>query len=375
VGETRAAIPLIRALRAAYPDCVLLLSNVTETGHAIASGIKEADLCLFFPFDFSPVIRRVLARIRPSLIIIVETEIWPNFVRIASQSRIPVLLANGRISDRSFPRYRRARLLLQPVLEQFSAFCMQSRQDAERIRLMGAPAERVSVSGNLKFDMQASIPEPPTAPSWRQELRLPSCGAVWVAGSTHAGEEEVIADVYRQLLEQGRELLLLLVPRHPERCRSVADMLTARGLSPVLRTEVAAAPQELAPGQVLLVNTVGEMLALYALADLVFVGGSLADVGGHNILEASLLRKPVIFGPHMHNFKEIARLILETGGGVQVADAAELNAAVTALLDDSGERLGMGERAHGLLAANAGATERTMDLVGRLMGQQHETSS
>jgi 3-deoxy-D-manno-octulosonic-acid transferase len=368
VGETRAAIPLIRSLRVAYPQSALLLSNVTETGHAIAAGIKEVDLCLYFPFDFSPVIRRVLARIRPSLILIVETEIWPNFVRLAKQSGIPVLLANGRISDRSFPRYRRANWFLRPVLEGFSAFCMQTEQDAERIRIMGAPPERVSISGNLKFDMQSAIPGPAAAASLRQDLRLPPQGAVWVAGSTHAGEEEIIVDVYRRLVGEGRDLLLVLVPRHPERCRLVGEMLTARGHSFALRTELAAFPHELKPGEVLLVNTVGELLNLYAVADLVFVGGSLVDTGGHNILEASLVKMPVIFGPHMHNFKEISRLVLERGGGIQVAGADELSAAVTSLLDDREESRRMGERGHALLADNAGATERTLAVARRLTG-------
>jgi 3-deoxy-D-manno-octulosonic-acid transferase len=368
VGETRAALPLIRALRTAYPDGALLLTNVTETGHAVASQVKELDLCLYFPFDFSPVIRRALARIAPSLVIIVETEIWPNFVRLASRRGVPVVLVNGRISDRSFPRYRRARRLLQPVLEQFAAFCMQSRQDAERIRLMGAPAGRVEVSGNLKFDMEAATPDAALAAALRRQLRLPAGALVWVAGSTHAGEEEIIADVYREQVEAGRELVLVLVPRHPERCRGVGEMLAARGMRHTLRSEVEGSDRELAPGEVLLVNTVGEMLMLYALSDLVFVGGSLVDVGGHNILEASLVRRPVIFGPHMHNFREISLLVRESGGGLQVADGRELAAAVADLIKDGEGRRRMGERGHALLAANAGATERTLSVLRRLTG-------
>jgi len=367
VGETRAAIPLVRALKAAYPQNALVLSNVTETGHAIAGGIKEVDLCIFFPFDLSWVVRRVLVRIKPSLIVIVETEIWPNFVRLAHQSGIPVLLVNGRISDRSYPRYRRARWLFRPILEQFSAFCMQTVQDAERIRGMGAPPERVEVTRNLKFDMQTTLPDPTAAASLRQSLGLPERASIWVAGSTHAGEEEVVLDVYRQLVEEGRDLVLVLVPRHPERCRGIGEMLSGRGITFVRRTAAGSSARPLAPGEVLLVDTVGEMLKLYAVADLVFVGGSLVAVGGHNILEASLLKKPVIFGTYMHNFKEISELLLKVGGGIQVASSAELVAAVRRLLDNDAEGRRMGERGHALLEANAGATEHTLAVIRRLL--------
>lgn len=368
VGETRAAIPLLRALKAAYPQSALVLSNVTETGHAIAGGIKEVDLRIFFPFDLSWVVRRVLGRINPSLIVIVETEIWPNFVRLAHQSGIPVLLVNGRISDRSYPRYRRARWLFRPILQQFSAFCMQTEQDAERIRGMGAPPARVEVTRNLKFDMQAALPDPAAAASLRQSLRLPDRASVWVAGSTHAGEEEVVLDAYRQLVEEGRDLVLVLVPRHPERCRGIGEMLSGRGVPVFLRTAVASSARPLAPGEVLLVDTVGEMLKLYAVADLVFVGGSLVAVGGHNILEASLLKKPVIFGIYMHNFKEISELLLAAGGGIQVTSKAELLSAVRRLLDNNEEGRRMGERGHALLEANAGATEHTLAVIRRLLG-------
>jgi 3-deoxy-D-manno-octulosonic-acid transferase len=368
VGETRAAVPLLRALKAAYPQSALLLSNVTETGHAIAGGLKDVDVRLFFPFDLSWVVRRALAQIKPSLIVIVETEIWPNFVRLARQDGIPVLLVNGRISDRSYPRYRRARWLLRPILERFSAFCMQTQQDAERIRGMGAPPERVEVTRNLKFDMQATVPDPAAAASLRQSLRLSDRASIWVAGSTHAGEEEVVLDVYQQLLAEGRALVLVLVPRHPERCRGVGEMLSGRGIPFVLRTAVETASRSLASGEVLLVDTVGEMLKFYAVADLVFVGGSLVPVGGHNVLEAALLKKAAIFGIYMHNFKEISELLLAAGGGVQVADAAELTEAVRRLLDHHEEASRMGERGHALLEANAGATEQTLAVIRRQLG-------
>jgi len=368
VGETRAAIPLIRALKAAYPEKALVLSNVTETGHAIARGIREVDLPVFFPFDLSWVVRRVLSRIRPSLVVIVETEIWPNFVRLADKTGIPVLLVNGRISDRSFPRYRRARRLLRPILEHFSGFCMQTSQDAERILEMGAPPDRIEVTRNLKFDMQSTVPDPAAAEHLRKSLRLPVDVAILVAGSTHADEEEIVLDVYRQLFREGNRIVLVLVPRHPERCRGIVDILNSRGIPFALRTAVDSSAPALEPGDVLLVDTVGEMLKLYSVADMVFVGGSLVPVGGHNVLEASLLKKPVIFGQYMHNFKEISQLLLGVGGGIQVSDKEGLYGAVRRLLDNGEEGCRMGENGHALLAANAGATDHTMAVIRRLVG-------
>jgi len=368
VGETRAAIPLIKALRMAYPGYALLLTNVTETGHDIARDLSELDLCLFFPFDFSFVIRRVLTKIDPCLIVIVETEIWPNLIRFARQRNIPVVLVNGRISDRSFPRYMFGRYLLRPILQQFNAFGMQTELDAERIRAMGALPEQVVVTGNLKFDLQASLPGRDELDQLRVNFCIDEQIPVWVAGSTHAGEEQIIVDTFQRLIDQGRRLVLVLVPRHPERCKSVAEMLQAKGLPMVMRSVIDQRSELLRSGEILLVNTVGEMLKLYALSDIVFVGGSLQNVGGHNILEGCLLKKPVLFGPHMHNFKEISRLVLDAGGGMMVDGADDLQNAMERLLDRPQERTAMGKKGYGLLSRNAGATDRTLELIRTAQG-------
>ena len=363
VGETRAAIPLLKGLRKKYPEHILLVTNVTETGHAIANENKYIDVCLFFPFDFSWTVKQVLQLLRPELILIVETEIWPNFVRQAKQLNIPLLLVNGRISDRSFPRYRMFRLLLRPILHCFSAFCMQSQLDAERIVQLGAKGEQVINTGNLKFDHELRDLDDSEISRLKQCYRVPENLQIMVAGSTHFGEEAQILEVYRQLLAQGRELLLILVPRHPERCRDVLSLLTEQSYVCRLRSNLEINQELFSAGEVLLVDTLGEVLDLYAVSNLVFVGGSLVPTGGHNLLEASLLAKPVLFGPHIHNFREISAKLIRAGSGVKVADAVELFEKAELLLDDPVRCRAMGQAGRTLIAENAGATVRTLDRI------------
>ena len=365
VGETRAAIPLLKALRARYPDAFLILSNVTETGRAIATDVAEIDAYIFFPFDLSWVVRKTLKIIRPSIIILVETEIWPNFVCEARRQNIPLILVNGRISDRSFPRYRMAGRLLEPVLDSISDYCMQSEQDSRRIRHLGAAEGRVRVTGNLKFDMQPPSIDDADLESLKSELKLPIDACVWVAGSTHDGEEIQLVDVYQKLRKVCPELLLVLVPRHPERCRQVYDELTKAGFIVTLRSTLATMNRTLQPGEVMVVDTLGEMLKLYALSNLVFVGGSLVPIGGHNVLEASLMKKPVLFGPYMQNFKEIARLLRAAHGGLQVKDSADLYRQMKLLLENPSEAERIGDNGRYLLQENQGATERTLTVISR----------
>lgn len=364
VGETRAAIPLLRGLKDCYPDHRLLLSNVTETGRDIARQLPQVDYSLLIPYDLSMVVARALKKTRPALIVIVETEIWPNLLRTAHRLRIPVVLINGRISDRSFPRYRRARFLLKEILPHFRALCMQTTLDAERIRHLGAPAERVTVTGNVKFDMKTVTFDNERL---RETFRIPADCSVWVAGSTHQGEEEVVLEVYRRLLAEGQKLLLILVPRHPQRCRTIADKFTEQGWPITLRSTIAHRSGLQQPGDVLLVDTVGELLQFYAVAEVVFVGGSLVGVGGHNVLEAALLQKPVLFGPHMQNFKDIAQMLLDVDGGRCVSNLEELLSAVRGLLQDEPLRGIMGQNGYALLEKNRGASEQTLAIIDQAM--------
>jgi 3-deoxy-D-manno-octulosonic-acid transferase len=368
VGETIAAKPLLEGLKQRWPDRPLILSNMTETGRSVGQGIGAVDVALHFPFDYPFAIRSLLERVRPALIVIVETEIWPNFVRIASEMGIPVVMVNGRISDRSLGRYLRLRRFFGPVLARFSALCMQSAEDGRRIAAIGADPGRVFVTGNLKYDIAVTVPTPDERSAVRTAYRLPPETLVVTSGSTHPGEEELVIAAFRALLAHGLSLVLVLVPRHPERADEVAGLLEKADLAYVRRSKLRATTPLIAPAGVLLVDTIGELMRLYAASDLVFVGGSLVPVGGHNLLEPASLGVPVIFGSHMSNFREISRLVLDGGGGMQVPDGDALCAAMATLLQNVDQRLTMGERGRRIVAENGGATERHLEVIGRLLG-------
>ncbi len=361
VGETRAAMPLIKKIHEKYPDYHVLLSNVTETGHATALENRDIDLCIFFPYDFPWAVHKAIAAVNPELIIIVETEIWPNFTKYAAELNVPLMLVNGRISDRSFPRYKSFRFLLRPILERFSSFCMQSQTDAERIITLGAACERVENTGNLKFDHELISLTDTDVAAKKKMYCLPEDVAILVAGSTHEKEEKILIEAYQQIAQQlERELILVLIPRHPERKKEVQSLLKDAAIRYRLRSSLAEDDASLSTGEVLLVDTLGEVLDLYGIADLVFVGGSLAPVGGHNLLEAALLGKPVLFGPHIHNFKEISKKLIRSGAGVMVENQYALVRKSVVMLNDPVRCRAMGEAGSALIAENAGTTERTM---------------
>ena len=369
VGETMAVRPLLKALKARYPEKKIVLSTVTETGRSIAENLSDVDVCIYFPFDFGFAVRRMLQAVRPSLIVVVETEIWPNFLRYAHLSGIPTVLANGRISDKSFGGYLRFSWAFRPVLENFDALCMQTDVDARRIIDIGASPARVHVAKNLKYDIPALSISEERKREVLATYHIPEGMPVFTAGSTHQGEEAAVLTAYRTLVNEGREFLLVLVPRHPERAEEVAKLAEQFGIPCVRRSQLDAQSELFKPGEVLLVDTVGELMALYAISDLVFVGGSLVAVGGHNLLEPASLAVPVIFGPHMNNFREIATLILHHHGGIQVQDAVMLAQTLRQLLDSPGERLRLGENGARILIENRGSTERHMEIISSVVSR------
>jgi 3-deoxy-D-manno-octulosonic-acid transferase len=363
VGETIAVRPLLMALKKRYPDKKIVLSTVTETGRSIAERLDDVDLCIYFPFDFGFAVRRMLKTVRPSLIVVVETEIWPNFLRYADRAGIPTVLVNGRISDKSFGGYLRFSWAFRPVLSKFAALCMQTKEDARRIIAIGAPSRRVHVAKNLKYDIPAIRISEEKKRDLLAKYCLPAGLPIVTAGSTHRGEEEVILAKYCSLVKEGRKSLLVLVPRHPERAEEVVKVAEQLDVRCTRRSELQGHTPLLQPGEVLLVDTVGELMDIYSLSDLVFVGGSLVPVGGHNLLEPASCAVPVIFGPHMSNFREIEALILLHKGGVQVADGDALADTLCHLLDSSAERKKLGENGVRILTENCGSTERHMEII------------
>jgi len=366
VGEVGAAAPLVPLLKERHPDLHLLVTTVTETGNRVARlKIPEADAVLYFPLDFPPAVKRALDAVTPTVILLTETELWPNFLRECHRRRIPVLLINGRISQTSFKRYRLIRSFMGQVLQGVERFCMQSERSAERIIQLGAPPSRVEVVGNLKFDALAPpLPDGEKA-ALREELGLAEGVPVFVAGSTHRGEEEAVLQAFKRVRAAFPDLLLILVPRHPDRLPEVEALLKAHGI-PSVRWTVLKSPRLPPPDPrppVILVDTVGELARLYALGDVVFVGGSLQPVGGHNILEPAIYGRPILFGPSMEEFAEIAELFLRRGAALQVKDAEELAARVLELLKDPGLASRLGQAASLTISSQRGASLRTVGIV------------
>jgi 3-deoxy-D-manno-octulosonic-acid transferase len=366
VGEVLAARPLIRALRPRLRGHRIVLSTTTVTGQALArSTVPEADAIFYAPFDWTAPVQRALAAVRPALLVLVETELWPNLIRQAHRAGARVAVVNGRISPRSFPRYRLVRRWLARVLEQVDLFLMQGAPHAERVLSLGAPAARVRVTGNLKYDaLPASDPEPPAALA-RVVLGDDPARVLWVAGSTMAGEDEQVLAALREVRARQGDVRLVLAPRRPERFAEAAPLSRRAGFGAVRRSELGDRPWT--DGEVLVLDTIGELALVYALAAVVFVGGSLVPSGGHNVLEPAVAGKAVIVGPHMENFQEIADEFRREDALVQIAGAQELAPTVVALLTDGARRQALGARARALVLRNRGAVQGTLSALAGLL--------
>lgn len=359
VGEVVAARALVGRLAAAMPDRKVVVSTTTAAGGAVAAQSLPAERLFVAPFDFPWAVASVLDGLQPSVLVLMETELWPNLIHAARRRGIPVAVVNGRISTRSFPRYRRIAPLLAPVLAQVDLFLMQSDAHAERIRAIGAPFGRVRVAGNLKYD---ALPDP-VPPAGLAEQVGP--GPLWVAGSTMAGEDAIVLGAFAVARRTHPTLRLVLAPRRPERFEDVPGLCAAAGLRCARRSALGEAPWH--GGDVLLLDTVGELARVYALATVVFVGGSLVPTGGHNVLEAAVAGKAVVVGPHMENFQEIADAFRVAGALVQVADADALGPEIAALLSDDARRSAVGERARSLVVANRGGLDTTVRALAGLL--------
>ena len=363
VGEVQAAQPLIAQLQARHPRYGILITTVTPTGAARARFLFGDRVHLrYVPLDLPGSVKRFFDRVQPKLAMILETELWPNLYDECGKRGIPLVLASARISPRSVGKYRRLVSLFRKTLSHGIVIAAQSEPDAERFHSIGATPERTHVTGNIKFDFQPPEGIETKGRRWR-EKHAPG-RPIWVAGSTHEGEEPVILDAHRRVLEQFPDALLVLVPRHPQRFESVRDLLAKRHERAADRSSKAA----ISPAtSVLLGDTMGELMTFYAAADVAFVAGSLVPIGGHNLLEPASVGRPVLTGPHNFNGEEIAQLLMDAGAAFIVTDTEQIAHAVKGLLANRDLRAVMGAAGRSVLDANRGALDRLLMLVDPLL--------
>lgn len=365
VGESIAAAPMVRALLKQYPDLPITLTCMTPTGseriRAMFEGEPRVQHC-YLPYDLPWTAGRFLDHVRPRLGIIMETELWPNHIHQCARRGIPVALANARLSERSARGYARFAGLTRPMLEEMSLIAVQTETEAERFRTLGARDECVQVTGSIKFDLKVDDQLPPRASALREQWAARQ-RPVWIAASTHDGEDALILEAHRELLKVHSDALLILVPRHPERFAAVHE-LCAGQFTTVRRSNGDTVT---AQTQVLLGDTMGELLFLYALADIAFVGGSLVATGGHNPLEPAALALPMLMGPHVFNFLEISAMLREAGALQQVDDAEGLAGAVRRLVELPQDARRMGEAGRAVMQANQGALQRLLDGLAALI--------
>jgi len=368
VGEAVSIKGLVDELRKVYPHKRIVISTVTATGNKIAGGlVNDRDLLTYLPLDFSFIVRKVIKKINPCLFIIAETEIWPNLITCLYKQNIPVVTVNGRISDSSYSGYRAIKLLIRPILRRVRYFCVQSDTDGARLKALGVAKENIRVTGNVKFDINLDAPAELDVPAVRRKLWLGLDDKLWVCGSTHPHEEEIIIKAYKELLISFPKLKLLLAPRHPERGRDIGRLVSDNYFLPVFVSNISGSCPTCINHPVFILDVMGELLNYYSAADIVFVGGSLAKNGGHNILEPASQRKPVFFGPYMYNFRDISRLFLENKAGIMVHDANELAVKAKEILESSLLAKQLAERAYDLIAGNRGATKRNIEVIKQLL--------
>jgi 3-deoxy-D-manno-octulosonic-acid transferase len=367
VGEVLAITGLVEGIRRRFPAYRVVVSTTTDTGHRQARKLFGEDSVFYFPMDFAFAIRPYLRALGPQLVALAETEFWPNFLRLVHESGASLAVVNARISDRSRPKYQRFRWALRKMLAQVDLFLAQTEEDRARLRSLGAPSERVQVTGNLKFDMRLPGP-PPIVDSLRRSLVRGGAGPVLVCGSTMEGEEPLLLKAFENVLVAHPRAVMLLAPRHPERFDRVARLLAEMGIRFRRRSELATKEGDNDPlaGGVLLVDSIGELASLYALADIAFVGGSLVPTGGHNILEPALHDVAIVVGHHTENFRDIVGLF-QSRDAVRVVGPAELPLTLMELLANPEERASLGRRAAETMRSQTGATLRTIDALEKLL--------
>lgn len=374
VGETQAARPLVKGLRKQFPQHLIAISTITLTGQNLAREVfkHDAERIFYFPFDWQWTARRTLKAINPSALLIMETELWPGFFRECEVRQIPVAIINGRLSEQSFRRYRMIKSFMSRVLSSINLAVMQTDADAVRLRALGMAADKTFVAGSLKFDVATTPVTDLLTAKFRERFKLRGKAPLLLAASTHAPEERIVLDALKQIVARG-ELAprLMIAPRHPERFAEVAALLEGSGLRWARRT----APPTESDGvcEVILLDSIGELQSVYSLATIVFVGGSIAKTGGHNILEPAAVGTCVITGAHTSNFQLIVEAFVKAGAIIQLQQMSDSEATVelanviSQLLADPGRRRELGEKARSLVNHNRGATQQTLELLGPML--------
>jgi 3-deoxy-D-manno-octulosonic-acid transferase len=378
VGEVMAVRHLIGELRLTYPGKRFFITTVTATGNKITRAItKEGDYASYLPLDLGFIVKKIVDKVQPSILIIVETELWPNLISYLCRKNIPIMVVNGRISDRSFRGYLSVKLLLKPLLNKVRIFCVQSDSDARRLKRLGVLENKIRITGNMKFDIvdymnlkKTCLPAGRDYTDYRSRLAVNSKEKLFIAGSTHSGEEEIILNVYKGLLKDYPGLRLLLAPRHPERVTEVEKIVVKFGFEPLRISKLLQAPclsgrqaSSKLQANVFILDTVGQLLSFYAVSDIVFVGGSLIRKGGHNILEPASQGKPILFGPYMFNFRDIAELFCKNQAVIPVRNGQELKTRIRELLNNAPAMEALGRRAKELVSQYKGATGKNADFV------------
>jgi len=366
VGEVLAAVPLIKSLIKRYPRQQVLVTTTTPTGSAQVQKIFADDvLHVYAPYDLFWVVKRFLRNVQPTALLVMETEIWPNLYRSCYENNIPVVLANARMSDKSTVGYQRFSSLTRATLKCISKIAAQGSKDAERFLNLGAEDKQVAVTGSIKFDLELPLTLHDQAGLLRQEMGEDR--KIWIAASTHEGEEEYVLDAFEKVSGVIGDVLLIIVPRHPERFDRVASMCEKRKLNLVRRSSQKKCTAET---QVYLADSMGELLLFYAVADVAFIGGSLVKTGGHNLLEAAALKVASVVGPEMFNFAEITRYLLECNGVVQIQDAGLLAGNIEMLLRDEILNRQIGENAHVFVESNKGALGRLEKIIDSVLNEK-----
>ena len=371
VGEVLAAKDFIKKMKNTFPDKEIILSTTTKTGNEIAEKVLSDVPRFYFPLDFSFVVKNVIKEINPAILIIMETEIWPNLIIAMSKEKKPVAIINGRISDKSFKGYLRIKFLFSKILDRVSLFCMRAEDDASRIKNLGAEVKKVKVTGNMKFDVDF-ITSCIDTEKTRQEFGIVKSEKLIIAGSTHPGEESTLFDIYNKLSAKTANLRIMIAPRHIDRCDSVRKEALQKGLKVVMASELRIAPDKgKHSGAVIILDTLGELSGLYSIADIVFLGGSLIKKGGHNMVEPAIFGKPMVFGQYVSNFRDMAKSFLENNGAIKVSSEEELLNTLEDLLLNKEKRESLGINAKQLIEKSRGAVERNVNEIASLLKENN----